>query len=199
MINKVQISMLILIAIMILCVSPACLDPFENNTEDIEITGEWISEGENQYGFWKQKIVVNNSRITNYWMESDDDDFSDNEWELFWKATLYSYDNDIWNGGESGRGDYGYAVMKYTVPSPYNPESQDKYQVFRWQRLTALSNETTMEWSEGFKIQPDTDIGDCGVDGYYCGVYFDSILDAENTATESEGFFYMYSEITKTN
>lgn len=165
--------------------------------DDVEIIGTWEVTGENQYGFWKQRVVVEASRITNYWKQYEDEFNEPDEWETFWQATIYDYDNDIWNGGEMGRGDHGYLVMKYSDPSPYHPYSEGTFMVLRWENFNDYSG--TMDWCEGFKIEPGTDIGDCGIDGYYCGVYFDTFTEAVETATESEGFFGMYSTIEKVN
>ncbi len=175
----------------------SCEGYFFPEYPDIEVMGDWMVEGVNQYGDWKQKLIITNAKITNLWMQNEDGDFSNAEWETFWEATIYDYDNNIFNGGEFGSGNHGYMVIKYNTPSPYNPESEDKYMVLRWQNLIEFSGETTMEWAEGFKIQPGTDIGDCGVEGAYCGVYFDSIIDAKEQAIADEGFFTWFSEIEK--
>jgi hypothetical protein len=190
-------TILIILIILVGLISIGCDGYFFPDYPDIEVIGEWLAEGVNQYGDWKQKLVITNAKITNHWMQSEDGDFSDAEWEIFWEAKIYDYDNNIFNGGEFGSGDHGYMVIKYTIPSQYHPESDGKYMVLRWQNLTVFSNETTMEWTEGFKIQPETEIGDCGVEGAYCGVYFDSMIDAKEQALDEEGFFGWFSEVIK--
>jgi hypothetical protein len=102
----------------------------------------------------------------------------------------------VWNGDENGSGNCGYLVMKYTIASPFHEESQGKYMVLRWKQLTSFGGTTTMEWAEGFKFDDNPDV-DCGE--YDCGIYFDSILSAEQNATGQNGFFNVYSSITKTN
>ncbi|MFW5799942.1 MAG: hypothetical protein ACOCV8_03915, partial [Spirochaetota bacterium] len=156
---------LLLILLVLTSLSLYACETFFDDVEDIEIAGEWIDEGTNQYGNWKQKLEISNSKITNYFIQGIDDD--NQEWDIYWEASIYDYDNRLWNGGETGSGDLGYAVIKYTTPSENQPNSESKYMVFRWQNLSKNSFGTTMEWAEGFKSDPDSEEDECG--DFYCG------------------------------
>lgn len=198
--KKQNVIVIIMLSILILGILFACF-PFNQGNgdyEDIEIKGTWLDEGEN----WKQKLVITNTKITNYWSESlikTNKGNKDDNLELFWEARIYKFDNEKWNGEEFGSGDHGYMVLKYTIASEVHPEAKDKYMVLRWKSLTTSGDVTTMSWSEGYKKDPDPDnyLGKCGYPEVYCGLYFDTYQEAIDNATDGEGFFGMYSEITK--
>ena len=94
-----------------------------------------------------------------------------------WTAEIAAFDNDGWNAGEEGTGNCGYAVIKYTQASEYAPDSQDKFMVLRWQNLsTSADDVTTFSYAEGY------------------GDYFENAGSAESGATDSAGYFGMYTD-----
>ncbi len=178
----------------------SCEDIFFTNDGDIEIKGTWANNGggggedETEY-YWIQKLEIENGKISNYFMSSEDEDgFKD--WELFWEARIYDYDNDAFNAKEPGQGNCGYAVLKFTKPSVYVPNGKDKFIVLRWRNLRKFNGKVIMEWSEGFKELTEG----CEIPAGYadtvefpenvaCGVYYDTIIAAKENVTEGNGFF----------
>lgn len=141
-----------------------------DESEPIEIAGEWY-ESEHESG-----LTITDSTI----------EFTD-DGSVWQTCKIVDFSNEQFNGGESGEGNCGYAVLHYTEPSSsIESDAQDKYGILRWQNLT----DSGMEYAEGTK-GTDTD-GDGWWDSY---TYFDTAREAKNSMTESDGFFSMYSAI----
>jgi hypothetical protein len=140
----------------------------------IEVIGDWVET--------YSRVVVTETTITNYSRMSEADD-----WSEAWVASIIEFNNDKFNSDETCEGDCGFAVIKYTTASAYQPTSQDKFNILRWKNLSS----PTMEYSEGYKDSTgpsDTD---------YTGTYFDTADDAKSGATDTAGFFAAYSEVNK--
>ena len=102
----------------------------EEDDDDIAVEGTWDAG----YG---SEVVITDSTYSNYY----------NDVLSAISAKIVSFDNDGWNGSETGSGDYGYMVIKYTQASAFTPESQDKYMVVRWQDILSVGDLETMSYS----------------------------------------------------
>lgn len=132
-------------------------------TPDIEIAGTWLDSA---YG--TNMLTISNSSYVV-------DDQSSYDWD--YTCEIVKYSNDGFNAGETGTGNCGYAVVKFTV-HPNSTSSVGKYTVLRWQNLTT-SGSVTVSTSEGY------------------GTYFDTAAAAEAGATAAAGYFSYYSASTK--
>jgi hypothetical protein len=131
---------------------------------DIEIAGTWIDP-------YNVKLVINDSKIDFYSQSTDT--------ETSYEAIIHGYNNSIWNGDESGTGDDGFMVIKYSKAPSWNPDCQGKYMIFRWQNLDAGAAPITMDYAEGSNYPTNT--------------YFDSEAEAVTGATTAEGFFVFFT------
>lgn len=136
--------------------------------DDIEIAGTWVDS----YG---GALVVTDGTARFY---SSGTITEANKWQ---ECEVVDYDNDGFNAGDSGTGDCGYMVIKYTEPSSYiAAAAQDKYGILRWQNLATASGATTMGYAEGY-----TD-----------GTYSDTAAAAEAYFCDDESAFSYYSSAT---
>lgn len=143
----------------------------KDKKEDIEIEGTWH---ESTFG---SGLVITNDTIEFH--TAVDGIFSDAT--KYQECEIVSYDNDGFNADDSGTGDCGFMVIKYTEPSSYiSSIAQDKYGIFRWQNLNTASGVTTMSYSEGY-IDSD---GDWSADKYS-----DTAESAETDFTDEVGAF----------
>ncbi|MFA6506314.1 MAG: Ig-like domain-containing protein [Treponemataceae bacterium] len=131
---------------------------------DIEIAGTWL---DNDFG--TTLLTITN---TSYSV----DDTTSYNWD--YTCEIVKYSNDGFNAGDSGAGDCGYAVVKFTV-HPNSPSSVGKYTVLRWKSLVNVSGSTTVYTCEGY------------------GTYFDTAAEAEAGANSAGGYFSWYSQSTK--
>ncbi len=129
---------------------------------DIEIAGTWD-------GGMSNYLIITNTTFT---VDNPDD------WYWDYSGEVISYSNDGFNAGESGLGDSGYAVIKFTS-HPSGSSVEGKYTVLRWQNLATGSVDTTVQTCEGY------------------GVYFETAEAAEAGATFADGYFTSYSSSTK--
>ena len=127
----------------------------------IDIIGTW-------HDVYGGKRVVTESTISVYWLTTDT--------EPAWIYEIVDFDNEAWNGGDTGEGEAGYAVVMFSTAPADNPEFEGTYTVFRWQNLQNTDGVLTMEYSEG--SPPTWPVG-----------YEDSATDAAANATESNGWF----------
>lgn len=100
----------------------------------IEILGTW----HDAYG---GKWVVTETSLSMYWTTTDT--------VPAYEFDIVGFNNGILNGGESGEGDCGYAVIKSTTPPSWNLDQEGTYTVFRWQNLMNTNGVLTMEYAEG--------------------------------------------------
>ncbi len=126
----------------------------------IEVEGTWIDE-------FGGKRIITTDTLSVYNTSTDT--------EPAYVFNITDFDNSGWNGGETGTGDSGYAVLLCTAPPSWNPEQEGTYTIFRWQNLTT-SGTTAMEHAEG--SPPTWPTG-----------YEDSAADAITNATGENGWF----------
>ncbi len=100
---------------------------------------------------------------------------------ISWGFEIVSYSNDSWNGGDTGVGNFGYALLKYTNPPSWATSEKDKYTILRWKNLT----ETTMDYSEAYCSGGTT--------------YYITEAEALANVTNANGCFAIFSPVTKQN
>jgi hypothetical protein len=132
----------------------------------MEVEGTWVNESTDE------KFVISNGVYSYYWPASAD--------EPSYTFTIVEFDNGGFNGGETGAGDCGYAVLQFKDAPDYNPDASG-FTVLRWQNLKVEGEETQIEISEGVK-DPDGFGGEPPI-------YEDSAEDAAENVTEANGWF----------
>ncbi len=144
-------------------------DAGDEETTNIEIAGTWW---ESSYG---SGLIVTNDSIE-FHTSSTGTLSDDTKWQ---KCEIVSYSNDGFNNSETGTGDCGYAVIKYTEPSSYvATAAQDKYGILRWHSLTTTSGTTTVAYEEGYLS-----------DSSWNAVYSETAAEAITSFTTSAGAF----------
>ena len=152
----------LLAALFVLSGMMSC-EMFESDDEEtIEVKGEW----DTGYG----SIIITDSTIS--WYGTDG--------TLSYAYDIESFSNDSWNGSETGEGDYGYMVIKYTTAPTWNDSVNGLYNIFRWQNLNSSESPASFEYGEA----------------YLDGTYHESASESKNTATSSNGY-YWFSSATK--
>jgi hypothetical protein len=66
-----------------------------------------------------------------------------------YECEITDFDNRGWNGGDTGAGDCGYAVLRFTKAPSWNTAAEGTYTILRWQNLKSVGLVTTMEYLEG--------------------------------------------------
>jgi hypothetical protein len=139
----------------------------------IEVAGTWYDDAE--FFGQKFKTVITETTISGYW------DIADTEPAYVYE--IVDFYQRTWNGGETGEGDTGYAVVRYSE-YPLSPDLVGAYTVFRWQNLMNSNGVLTAEFSEG---SPPT----------WPNGYADTASEAEDNATEANGWFALgYKGVT---
>jgi len=164
-----------LILSVFLLLSFSSCDMFQPEEESIEVVGEWSNQDE--------KASITSNSFIKYYRDSETDNFV-----MGYECAIAEFSNDNFNAGESGDGDCGYAVIKYTTPPSYNPDAKDKYGIIRWQDLSS----NAMNFSEAY-YDPDP------TDDDFTAVYFDTAADAKANMTNVNNCFSMYSAVEKSN
>lgn len=130
----------------------------------MEVEGTWVKEGD-----FPQKWEIKDGVFNVY--------YSLDGTEPAYSYNIVEFDNGGFNGGETGQGECGYAVISIKTPSQYMPESG--YNILRWQNLEVVDGETKVDMIEGYKD----------------GEYLDSAEDAKTTVTKENGWFaFGYTE-----
>ena len=101
-------------------------------TTGIEVKGTWLHPS--SYG--DETWVISENSIT----------YSFGGTQVY-SADIDSYSNDSFNASETGAGEYGYAVIKYTAVDGAGTGTVGGYNIFRWQNYTG----STSAFTQGYK------------------------------------------------
>jgi len=136
----------------------------------IEVGGTWLWQDSR----FERKFVITDTQLKMY------DSFSSDEPTFTYSITeIY---NDQLNGGETGAGDYGCALVSLSSGPDYYDDVIDYYTVFRWQNLkTSEGGTTTAGLSIGI-FEPGNDL-----------TYFKNKDEAFAEVTAANGYFTSYS------
>ena len=142
---------------------------------DIEVMGTWLYLN----GDYSTRLEISNSTIK-FYSGSESEIATTNN--LFQECSIDSFDNTQLNGGDSESSNCGYMAIKYTTPSQYAPQAQNKYGILRWAGLDTTTNPATMSYAEGW-LDSDDD---------WTAEYFDTEAEAITGMTISAGAFSAY-------
>jgi hypothetical protein len=137
-----------------------------------EIEGTWIYLS----GDYSSRLEISGGVIQFYSGTEAEIETTDN---LFQECEIIGADNTKLNGGDTETTDCGYMVLKYTIPSIWFSNSENKYGIIRWADFNGAD---AMWYSEGW----------IDLDGDFSGDHFDTPAEAIAGMTISTGAFYAY-------
>lgn len=137
-----------------------------------EIEGTWIYLG----GDYSTRLEIYDGFIRFYSGIEAEIETTD---ALYQECEIIKVNNTELNGGDPESTDCGYLVLKYTTPSSWLADSQNKFGIFRW----AGFNGTDVMWfSEGW----------IDLDGDFSGDHFDTPAEAIEGMTVDTFAFSAY-------
>lgn len=135
----------------------------------IEVGGTWHWQDSRL----ERKFDITDTQIKMY------DSFSSDE-PTFTYSIIEIY-NDRFNGGETGDGEYGCAVISLTAGPAFYEDAVNQYTVFRWQNLETPEGGTTTADLSFAIFDPENDL-----------TYFKNKDEAFAEVTAAKGYFTSY-------
>lgn len=155
----------------------ACAE--ESGSPPIEVAGEWQLVTSPTFA---EKWVIDNGEIAYYWST-----VSNRVWNITnYLAEVVSHNNETFNGGETGAGDTGHLVLRYTHVLNPAAGTVGMYNVLRWKQRGNENGTNYVSFSVGTKT--------VGTYPNSTNLVFDTPQEAQAGATEAAGYFGLYSE-----
>jgi hypothetical protein len=145
---------------------------------NLEIEGHWIAEA----GDYSAREEFTNTSWKKY--SGTVLEVTTGGGTLAQECEIVGGSNSDFNGGDSESSDCGFILIKYTNPSVWLPNSENRYGILRWKNIDTLPDPDEMDYAEGW----------LDLNGDSSGDHFVFPSDALTRMTDAAGAFSMYTE-----